>query len=452
MRDVILTVIILGFVPVILVRPYVGILAFACLGYLNPHRYTWGFAYTMPFSAIIGLATIIGFLFTKDKRAIPWTPLTVVWFAWILWMNVTTLFALVPDTAATEWERAMKIQLTSILAISMMQSKERLHYLAWVITFSVGWFGIKGGIFTALTGGNYRVIGPPGTFFSGNNGLAVALLIVMPMFWYLRSTLENKWLRLGMVVAMLLCAMSILGSYSRGATLGIIAVTVYLIFKSRHRWSLLPLVVVAGAIFLSFMPEKWFERIESVQEYEQDMSAMGRINAWRFAYNLASDRPLIGGGYGAFHPGLFQRYAPIPDDYHDSHSIYFEALGEHGFLGLGLFLVLGYMALRYANKIRKATEGNADLHWAYDLASMIQVSIVGYAVGGAFLGLAYFDLYYHLIVIIVLTHHLVMRHLESPLAEDAAEAQADPDNALAEGQTQGSLRYERMMGDKELSG
>ena len=140
---------------------------------------------------------------------------------------------------------------------------------------------------------------------------------------------------------------------------------------------------------------------------------MGRINAWHFAYNLASDRPLVGGGYGAFDPNLFHRYAPVPEDFHDAHSIYFEVLGEHGFVGLGLFLVLGFLSLRHANKVRKSTKDIPKLQWAYDLMSMIQVSIVGYAVGGAFLGLAYFDLYYHLIVMIVLTHRLVDQHLET---------------------------------------
>ena len=34
---------------------------------------------------------------------------------------------------------------------------------------------------------------------------------------------------------------------------------------------------------------------------------------------------------------------------------------------------------------------------------MVQVSLVGYAIAGAFLGLAYFDFYYTLVAVIVLT-------------------------------------------------
>lgn len=423
MRDILLTLLIFGTIPFIIARPYLGILVFAWFGYMNPHRFTWGFAYSMPFAAIIGAATIIGFFFTKEKNRIPLTSLTVVWFIWAFWMNVTTLFAMNNDSnwVYGEWDRAMKIQFMTFLALALMQSRRKVDLLVWVLAISVGIFGIKGGAFTILTGGNYLVWGPPGTFFEGNNGLAIALLMVMPLFWYLRTTTESKWLKRALAASVLLCAMSVLGSYSRGALLAIIAVCLYLVWKSPHRWRILPLVAVVGLAFLALMPSKWFDRVETIQTYEEDRSAMGRINAWQFAFNLAKDRPLVGGGYGAFSPELFQRYAPLPDNYHDAHSIYFEALGEHGFLGLALFLALGWIALGQANKVRRATRDKPEQKWAYDLMSMVQLSLVGYAVGGTFLGLAYFDLYYHLLALIVLTRKLTETQ-ELPATQLAGEA------------------------------
>ena len=99
---------------------------------------------------------------------------------------------------------------------------------------------------------------------------------------------------------------------------------------------------------------------------------------------------------------LFARYAPHPQDVHDAHSIYFEVLGEHGFVGLVLFLLLGFFAWRTCSLVAKQARPHPDGQWMADLASMLQVSLVGYATSGAFLGLAYFDLYYHLIALVVL--------------------------------------------------
>ncbi|MGH8578660.1 MAG: putative O-glycosylation ligase, exosortase A system-associated, partial [Gammaproteobacteria bacterium] len=139
-----------------------------------------------------------------------------------------------------------------------------------------------------------------------------------------------------------------------------------------------------------------------------------------FAYNLAKDRPLVGGGFEAFTPELFSKYAPILTDVHDAHSIYFEILGEHGFAGLVLFLLLGFLAFCAGTWIIKNTPDRVEMKWHRELAAMTQVSLVGYAVGGAFLGLAYFDFYYHLLALMVLNRSLLEKvlHADAPKALD----------------------------------
>jgi O-antigen ligase len=86
----------------------------------------------------------------------------------------------------------------------------------------------------------------------------------------------------------------------------------------------------------------------------------------------------------------------------DAHSIYFEVLGEHGYVGLGLFLLLGLFTWMAASRIRRKTEGTPDMDWMATLARMVQVSLVAYATAGAFLGMAYFDYAYNLVLIVVL--------------------------------------------------
>jgi putative inorganic carbon (HCO3(-)) transporter len=92
-----------------------------------------------------------------------------------------------------------------------------------------------------------------------------------------------------------------------------------------------------------------------------------------------------------------------------AHSIYFQVLGEQGFVGLFLFLLLGLLAWRTGSKVINAAKDVPENKWAADLAAMGQVSLIGYATAGAFLGLAYFDLPYHLVVIIVLTKVLLIK-------------------------------------------
>ncbi len=418
MRDLVITLIVFGSIPFILMRPSIGVLVWSWLGYMNPHRLTWGFAYNFPFSQIVAISLILGLLFSKEPKKIPLNALTVLWLVWVLWMSITTFMAIDSSHSMWEWERTIKIQLMVLATIMVMKTHTRITALVWVIVISIGFYGVKGGIFTILTGGNFIVWGPPMTHITGNNEIAFALVMTLPLMRYLQLESKNRFVRIGLIVSMFLVAVSIIGSYSRGAFLAGSTMALSLILKSKNKFRIGVVLVILAVIAVTFIPQKWEERMATIQTYEMDASAMGRINAWRFAINLAQDHPVFGGGFDTFLPELFRIYAPVPDDFHDAHSIYFEVLAEHGFVGLAIFLLLGVAALRNGSRITKLSKDRESLLWVHNLASMVQVSIIGYAVGGAFLGLAYFDLYYHLIAIVILMRLAAEQQIASDSAPD----------------------------------
>ena len=143
------------------------------------------------------------------------------------------------------------------------------------------------------------------------------------------------------------------------------------------------------------MPQQWFDRMSTIRTYEADTSAMGRINAWHMAYNLAKDKPM-GGGFDTFqepHLPLMRQTRRMYTIRTASTSRFWASMAS---LGLGLFLILGLATWRAASWVIKRARGDSEQRWAADLAAMVQVSLVGYASAGAFLGLAYFDFYYTL--------------------------------------------------------
>jgi len=420
MRDILVTLVVMGSLPMILYRPYIGILMWAWISYMNPHRMSWGFATNFPFAEIIAITTMIGLLFSKDVKRIPWTRETSILLLFIVWMGITTGFAYHADLAQDHLEKVLKIQLMTFITMILMSNRHRINLLIWAIVISLGFYGIKGGIFTALTGGGYHVLGPPGTFIGGNNELALALIMTIPLMRYLQLQANNTVIRHGLSISIAITVIAILGSQSRGALLGLLAMVFFLVWKSRKRFVLLISFGVILSLGIMFMPQKWHDRMDSITNYKQDTSAMGRINAWRFAVNLALDHPLTGGGFESFQPDLFAKYAPDPANVHDAHSIYFQVLGEQGFVGLVLFLLLGWCAWRSCSVMKKQAEVNTDTQWIADLARMLQVSLVGYAVSGAFLGLAYFDFYYHIIAVIIVLKAQLVIHSEGAQRNVAA--------------------------------
>src|SRR4051812_1983440 len=420
MRDVILAAFLLGSLPFVLRRPVLGVFLWAWVSVMSPHRLAYGFAYDFGFAQLIAIATFLGMIFSRQPKRLPLTPVTAVLFALLVWMSITTLFALDRDAALPMWERVMKIQIMIFVTLALLNTRRHVHTLMWILAGSVAFYGVKGGLFTLRGGGEDLVWGPLGSFIEDNNSLALATVMTIPLLRYLQLQAKRRWVRYALLAAMLLCGLSALGSHSRGALLAIGAMLAILCFKSRAKVLTSLGLLLLVPIVIGFMPEKWEERMLSIQSYDEDASAMGRINAWSMAYNLAKDRPLTGGGFEIYIPEVFTRYAPNPTDLHAAHSIYFQMLGEHGFVGLFLFLVLGLLVWRDASWIDRHARRREGWQWACDLARMVQVSLVGYAVGGTFLNLGYYDVPYYLMAAVVLTRTLVEKQLRS--ADQAAPA------------------------------
>jgi probable O-glycosylation ligase (exosortase A-associated) len=418
-RDILVTLIVFGSLPWVLRSPVNGVLMWVWIGVMNPHTQGWGFATAFPFAMIIALTTLFSTTITSEPRALPCTPLNLAMLAFTGWMCVTLPFSLYPEPSLVLWLRAMKIMLMTFVCTMLVKSERDIHRLVWMLAISLGFYGVKGGIFTLRSGGNDRVWGPEATFIEDNNSLALALVMVIPLMLYLRQHSARRWLRHGLAGAIMLSALAALGTYSRGALLAITAMATILWLKSRRKMAVGALLLALAPLMLAYMPPEWTSRMESINEYRVDASAQGRINAWGMAWNLARDR-FFGGGFEIYQGPVFAIYAPDPADLHAAHSIYFQVLGEHGFVGLGLYLLMGVLAWRSAAWIIRHAGPLDELRWAAGLAAMIQTSLAGFAVGGAFLSLAYFDVPYYLAAILIATRALVERHLAEPRLRGSA--------------------------------
>ena len=421
MRDIAITLIVFGALFFALRRPYIGVLLWVWISVMNPHRLSYGFAYDFPFAAIIAAVTLLCLLVTKDPKKLPVTPIVVTLMAFTFWMGVTTIFAMWPEESLVMLKRVSKIMLMTLVTIMLIKTKKQIHLLIWMLVASLGYYGTKGGVFTVLSGGGSIVWGPSGSYIEGNNEVALAFITIIPMMFYLYLVDTRKWVKRGLIAAIVLCSFAALGSYSRGALLGIAAMLFFLWIKSPKKAVMGVVLVLMIPVAVTFMPDKWTQRMETINTYQEDSSAMGRINAWWMAFNLAKDRPLVGGGFEIYNRVAFRMYAPVPEDIHAAHSIYFQVLGEHGFVGAGLYLLLAFLTWRKASWIVSKTKKRDDLKWAGQLATMIQVSLIGFGVGGAFLSLLYYDVPYYLMALVVVTGTLVENALKQPSVAHSSE-------------------------------
>jgi putative inorganic carbon (HCO3(-)) transporter len=413
-RDLALLVTVLALLPVCLVRPWIGVLVWSWLAYMNPHRLTWGFAYTVPFAMMVAIATLSGYVFTSERRPFVWSREVVALLALWLWFGITTIVAVYPDAARDKFLEFSKIMVMAFLVVPLFQDRRKLRMLFVVIAASLGFYGVKGGLFVLATGGQWMVLGPPGTFFESNTELALVLNMALPLFLYLAREEAHPWRRRALWASFLLTLLAIPFTYSRGGIVGLAVILTILFLRARRRLVLIPIIAVGLVAFTFFTPEKWVERVQTIEGYEGDESAQLRFMSWRVAMMIAADRPVVGGGFKVFTDrATYDVYLPeFPRSYGaDAHSIYFNLLGEHGWIGLGLFVLVMGLSLLTLARVRRLARANPEVAWAGNYAHMIQASLAAYLVTGAFLSAAYFDLAYQLLVLIPVLHVVAVREI-----------------------------------------
>jgi len=407
MRDAAFIAVMLALLPLAAARPFVGVLLWSWISFMNPHRLLWGAAEGMPWAAVVFAVTLLGCVLAGEPRRFAWNAVTALILVLMLCFTLTSVVALgSPATVWAKWEHVFKMLLGLLLTACLLTDRWRVHALVWIMVISLGYYGVRGGAFTLITAGNYRVWGPPDTMINDNNHLAAALLVSLPLMNYLRMQARAAIVRWGLVAAMGLTLLAVVGSYSRGALLGLAAATVVMWLRSRRKLAsgLVLGACVAGAI--AFMPEHWTARMHTISTYEEDQSASDRLVLWDISFRLALDRPLVGSGFtGPYTREVVDRVAP-GGPARAVHSIWFELLGEQGFPTFVIWVGLTVAGFIYTLRLTRLPRDRPDLAWARELGQMAQVSIIAYLVSGTFLSLSYWDFYWTLLVVLGGAHAL----------------------------------------------
>ena len=407
MRDLLLLLILAGGMVWTLRQPWIGAIMWTSVSLGSPHvEFGYSMA-SMPVAAGIAACTLVGLLLTKQKQnPMLGAPMWLM-LMFTVWICITLPFSFFFRESYPLWERSMKIFLMLFVTVALIDDRRKLEVFIWTMVISIGYYGVKGGLFTIATAGNYRIWGPGG-FIGGNNEMALALIVTIPFMRYLQTQAQNRWVKLGLTAAMGLSAVAALGTYSRGAFLGLAVMAMFFWWRSKQKglWGMIIVLIGVGA--LAVMPEQWWDRMNTIKTYDEDISARGRINAWWMAFNVAKSH-LFGGGFMIYDLAIAAKYNPDPTVARAAHSIYFQVLGEQGFIGLFIWLAIGVSSWLTARALIRASSGSPQHQWATELGRMVQVSMIGYAATGAFLSLAYFDLPYNVAVVAVLALHFVRK-------------------------------------------
>jgi probable O-glycosylation ligase (exosortase A-associated) len=274
-----------------------------------------------------------------------------------------------------------------------------------------------------------------GGFLGDGNDFALAQNVVLPWAITLLANSRNRWLRLLMIYAVVVGVLAVACTFSRGGVLGLLALLAvfYVIWVARSRRYVLGAFLALIGVglfsvgFLAFAPEDFIERMTSIKDYNQDESALGRLDAWRAGAAMFADHPFFGVGANEFSDAYGEDYKPvdaIAANWRTAHNVYIQTAGELGLTGLlALFGLMGSLIYMVRRARLTMMRDPADDRFFHGVRATVAASLVAWAVCGAFLSVAYYP---HLFLLVMLTSCLErfsrFHAVELPIVDEVEES------------------------------
>jgi probable O-glycosylation ligase (exosortase A-associated) len=419
MRDLL----ILCLLPVMLYtmaqRPFIAVGMWLWTALFFPNGWLYGFASIIRFNLVFTGIAMLSYLAYKHKPKVQFGAIGRLVLMFLLWTTLSTVTAISPPEIAWEyWSRFLKVAMLFLFVLLTIKEKLHVDFVLWCIVLSVGFYADLEALKFVASGGGHKIVGMANHVLGDRNELSVAFVMTLPLCYYLLSEYgqRSKLVRLGLLGTMAALAVAVIGTQSRGGFIALLALVGYMYIKS-DRKILMTILIAATAIGLSYLvTNDWSSRIDTIATAENDDSFMGRVVAWKLSFIMAMQHPFLGGGFKSLeyfpnwsalsrdffsYPWFYTGTAlPNPTVARAAHSVYFQVLGEHGFVGLALYLgCLAGSFLKAGKVSRRARRAGAPA-WIPKAATMIQLSIFAFSLGGAALSFAYFDLIFTLFALV----------------------------------------------------
>jgi probable O-glycosylation ligase (exosortase A-associated) len=410
-RDLAFVGFILALLGLGLKRPFLLVLAYVYVDTVSPQRLSYYLLNSIPLSMVVAGLAVAGWALVDDKRGFSIAPRQWLMALLLAWAFYTTSNADFPVEALVKWDWAWKCMAWAIFLPFTLRTRLRLEALLLFLTLSAAAIIIVGGLKTLASGGGYGVLN---LMVTSNSGLyesstisTVAVALVPIILWLSRfGTIFPRDWRVRLFAANLIfaCLLIPVGTEARTGLVCIAALGILMLRDVKRRFLYMAVVAGIGLAAIPFLPSSFSTRMDTISNHETDSSAATRLAVWGWTWNYAKENP-AGGGFEAYRQNRLQvrtvttsggagatevDWRIAEDKGRAYHSSYFEMLGEQGFPGLILFLLIhggGLVRMEILRRRWRGAEG--DDAWVAPLATALQSAQIIYLIGSLFVGIAW---------------------------------------------------------------
>ena len=410
MRDLALLFFIIFAAYYILRSPFIGVALSIWTSLFTPNLWVFGFGQSLRINFLFLALFLVSFIINNSKIKninYKFTSLCFLHIAFFLLGTLSAVFTISQeDVVWLEWSYFYKTLLLYFFVVLVVHTEVQIKTVIWAMILSVSFIGLSEGLKYLASAGGHVIEGVYMSKMQDRNALALAMNMILPLLFLLRNYTENKRVKNFLLVIAIFNIIAILGSFSRGGLIGLIVVGFFYFLRSKQKILISIFAIIIGISAVNFMPDRWTQRMNTIESADKDESFLGRVVAWKQAVLIANDHPFVGVGFkGGQNQVIWSFYKPDFDIFNSiidtsetnfvqakaAHSIYFQVMGDMGYTGLFLFLLLLFSSYRF---IRYAEKHLSHDRFFHDLAGMTKISLAAYAVAGAALSLPYFDILY----------------------------------------------------------
>lgn len=394
-------------------RPFLFTLLYAYLDIIAPQRLSYFLLNSIPLSVMIFALAFLGFMVSDDKKDVRIAPRIFLLLILMLWCGYTTFEAVEPIAAQTKWSSVWKSLIFAAFLPLTLRTKLRIEALVLTMILCASALIVTGGVKTALGGGGYGVlkilVDNNSGLYEGSTISCIAIAIIPMILWLSKhgTIFKPDWRVTAYALALIgACLLIPVGTQARTGVICIGVMGILMLRFVRYRLLYVAGIALLGLAAIPFLPSSFTQRADTISNYKSDESASTRIKVWQWTWDYVQQHP-AGGGFEVYRQNRIRYELPttteemaggaqsttkvIVDQGRAFHSSYFEMLGEQGFFGLFLWLIIhiaGIWRMEVVQRIYRK-RNRKDEEWVAPLAIALQNAHIIYMIGSLFVGIAF---------------------------------------------------------------
>lgn len=406
--------------------PFYGLLFYIANAYFRPEDWVWiDLISNLHLSLVSGVYVTLGAVFSGQRLVPSWRLILVGIF--LFHTLVSILLGKYFENSWGPWTDFLKTILIVFSMQVLITDYAKFRTVLLVMVLALGLEGAKQGWVYILTKPGSSNDNPI-PFLGDNNGVAVGMLMLVPIVGFLIQTTRSRpacqfyWV---LFIGVLYRALS---TFSRGGFLSCLVMTGLWWLRSQKKLRAAFAIILCAIILIPALPESFWHRMQTIQTYEEgnDSSALGRLHFWKVAVDMANANPILGVGFYSYN-SAYDAYDFSTGRYGSQravHSSFFGLLAEVGYVGVVLAMIIFWGALRSCARVRRLVRRKEAAQKFGYIATALEMSLIVFLVGGSFLAFQYNEMLWHIIGLTIVLERLATQQESTVLVGDILEEKA----------------------------